>query len=551
MKPFIRKLLLNLAFFAAGIVMVDIFGTLMLGENAYTSAYTSNARQLEADTVTSAQTTALTQAETAVETEIADSETNARVVSMKKAAISEYEMAEVTAEGEEEEEEESTIGVADAFTVEYPEDKTTYYDSPQQAALNLTDTRDISNEYYTVYDEISGSVVTLNGHEIVCRMVNSEIGDSWGKEAIKAQAVAAYTYLRFNDARGSRPSVGLKSGYSKKLENIVKSVEGQAVYYKGSIINAVYSASTAGCSTTAKDVWGVDYPYLRAVKNDYDSSDPHWGKTKKLSAEKVKSIIESKTDITLSDDVTNWFKITSVYSGRYINTVSIDGHATCNYGGSTVTIKGTTLCNLFSIKSRAMEISYEDGVFTFTYYGWGHGVGMSQWGACLYARHGWTYDQILRHYYLGTTVKVSSTYEKAVKRGESADTLAETDDSSVDSSADTTTTTTTATTTVTTTTTADTKTSTVTSGQTSTSADKSTTTTTTKTTQATTTATSGEAQTETTTVTTVIEAQPPEKTEQTEQTQATQTETSQTESQTESEVSESEEPAAVLEDSEV
>ena len=58
----------------------------------------------------------------------------------------------------------------------------------------------------------------------------------------------------------------------------------------------------------------------------------------------------------------------------------------------------------------------------FNSFGWGHGVGMSQWGACLYAKHGWTYDQILRHYYLNTSLALSDENAKAVQRGIPADT---------------------------------------------------------------------------------------------------------------------------------
>ena len=103
----------------------------------------------------------------------------------------------------------------------------------------------------------------------------------------------------------------------------------------------------------------------------------------------------------------NWFKIDSAFSGKYISGVTIDGHTSCTYDGSEARITGITLCNLFDVKSNAMEISYKDGVFTFKSYGWGHGVGMSQWGACYYAEAGYTYDQILTHYYVNCLLYTS------------------------------------------------------------------------------------------------------------------------------------------------
>lgn len=322
-----------------------------------------------------------------------------------------------------------------SFTVKMPQQNTKAVDV-KNSPNGCYETRSIQNEYYTVHDIISGSTVTLNGHEMLCRMVNSEIGDSWGNEAIKAQVVAAYSYLRFNDSIGAVPTVGLKSGYSSKLESCVNAVEGQAVFYNGNIINAVYSASTAGCSTTSQDIWGTSYPYLQCVKSQYDNEDPNWGIETQLTKEKVKSIIEKNTDIKLSDNIENWFIINSAHSGKYIGSVSIDGHSSCRIDGKDTDITGITLCNLFDIKSNAMDISYKNGVFTFKSYGWGHGVGMSQWGACLYAKHGWTYDQILTHYYLNTKIGITSENSKAVERGKKAVSENENDADAVSVSAD-------------------------------------------------------------------------------------------------------------------
>jgi stage II sporulation protein D len=89
-------------------------------------------------------------------------------------------------------------------------------------------------------------------------------------------------------------------------------------------------------------------------------------------------------------------------------------------GQTTVTAR--VMENLFGLKSQAFTINYSDGEFVFYSFGWGHGVGMSQWGACGYAKHGYTYDQILRHYYLNTSIELSSENSKAVQRGEAYNT---------------------------------------------------------------------------------------------------------------------------------
>lgn len=302
----------------------------------------------------------------------------------------------------------SAAGVAGSFSVSLPSDNTFVYD-PQPAKLGLVTTRSTKQEFYTVNDLLSGGYVTMNAHDMVCMMVYNEIGSDWNVEAIKAQAVAAYTHLRFNDILGTIPTVALKKGYPTKIENCVNAVEGQCVYYGGGIANAVYTASTGGYSCDSAKVFGVKYPYLKPVVSAYDTLDPNWGSVERFTESYIRKTLESRLGFKLSDDVKNWFRVDSVFSGKYVETLVIDG------GKATMT--GQAARKLFGLKSAAFEISYANGSFSFTTYGYGHGVGMSQWGAKFYADHGYTYDQILRHYYMDTQIKLSDPSIKAVKRG--------------------------------------------------------------------------------------------------------------------------------------
>jgi stage II sporulation protein D len=284
--------------------------------------------------------------------------------------------------------------------------------------LNFTETRSVADEYFTVDDIISGSRVTLNAHELLCEAVYSEIGSEWDEDAIKAQVVAAYSYLRFNDSIDRVPTVGLKQDYPEKIEKCVSAVEGQAVYYDNEIINAVYSASTAGYSIESERIWDVYYPYLRAVVSEFDNEDPNYGLEYEFTVDETRSILESTLGITLSDNTDNWFEMQDVYSGMYIGYVNIDGQTT---------VTGRNMEEMFGMQSQAFTVEISDGKVIFKSYGWGHGVGMSQWGACLYAKHGYTYDQILRHYYLNTTIGLSKESTKAVNRGKSYSTDSTTD----------------------------------------------------------------------------------------------------------------------------
>ncbi|MCD8094654.1 MAG: SpoIID/LytB domain-containing protein [Ruminococcus sp.] len=399
-----KKALTQTVSFVVGVGMIAANGTFMLTQNQPTITHAdpiAEDEQESGEETTVKDFVSLSSAEKSAVNTISAADLPSGT-DMTKASLSDYTMLLKA-----EKSDEASTDSDDTYDVVYALDSTEIYD-PQPEAMNFTDTRSIANEYYTVYDIISGSTVTLNAYELICEMVYSEIGASWDEDAIKAQAVAAYSYVRFNDANGLSMTVGLKSGYPSKIEKCVSAVEGQAVFYDGKIINAVYSASTAGYTIESERIWDVYYPYLRAVVSEYDSEDPNYGIEYVYTTDEVRKLIEDEYSITLSDDLSNWFNFEAVYSGRYVSKVSIDGQ---------VTLTGREMKTLFGLKSQAFTITFSDDgeTVTFKSYGWGHGVGMSQWGACYYAKHGYTYDQILRHYYLNTTIALSSENTSAVK----------------------------------------------------------------------------------------------------------------------------------------
>ena len=268
---------------------------------------------------------------------------------------------------------------------------------PNKSSSGTYKTRDISKETYKIKDASTGKKIKSNGFDIVCQIVNGEVGPAWSDEAIKAQAVAAYTVLRYAKENGITLTLGAKSGYDSRIERLVKSVEGLVCTYNGEVINAVFTASTAGCTADSANVWGGSLPYLKSVDSRYDADyDPNYGVVKTLSKSKVKSMLE-KEGIKLSNNPGRWIKVLSNYNGKYVGNVSVDGKKT---------LTGARIRSIMGLKSAAFTVKYAGGKFTFTTYGYGHGVGMSQWGAHFYAsKGGYKFDQILKHYYKG--IKIS------------------------------------------------------------------------------------------------------------------------------------------------
>lgn len=264
-----------------------------------------------------------------------------------------------------------------------------------------------------LYVRSNGGVVSGTALEIISKITQNEVGYTFAPEAIKAQAVAAYTYVKFCNEYGTYPSVGLASTVSDSVEVLVESVIGKAVYYNGSIIQAVYSASSAGYTASSKSVWGTDYPYLVSRFCDLDSRyDPNYGKTMQFTSDEIKSRVLEKTGIELSGDPSEWLYIEEKVDGNYVGQMSVGGyHSYTDSSGSTVKITGRAFREKimsYDLRSSAFDIAYDSGsdTFTFTTYGYGHGVGLSQNGANALATYlGYDYKQILTYYYAGTEVK--------------------------------------------------------------------------------------------------------------------------------------------------
>lgn len=273
---------------------------------------------------------------------------------------------------------------------------------------DLTSSQSYKTDTVTIYDKTSGKYITGNAFDIVCKVTYNEVGTSMHEEAIKAQAVAVYTYIKYYEAKGEYASLSTKSNPPQVIIDAVEAVDGLCIYYNDSPIMAAFSASTGGYTSSSVNVWGGVREYLVSVKNDYDYLDTkNYGRITTYTLSEVKNAIESKTDIKLSDDPNEWIKVLTYVDTVYAGQLSIDGHTTAVVSGKERTLTGHVFRTyILGIRSTNFTVSYSDGIFTFVTYGYGHGVGMSQTGANLYATYGgYTFDRILHHYYTGVVIR--------------------------------------------------------------------------------------------------------------------------------------------------
>ncbi len=289
--------------------------------------------------------------------------------------------------------------------------------TPSKKFLKSTPSHGEIKVYFHDEDEIK----TINTEEYLIGVVSAEMPAEFDIEALKAQAVAArsYTYYRKNNPTDKHPGAPvctdythckayktvkeLKSRwgdnysvYSDKIYEAVNSTEGEVLTYNGEVAMAVFHSQAGGGRTeNSKDVWGGDIPYLTSVESHGEEQAPNFYSTVKVSFEEFKN------------------KISETFPESEIFSASDIGEPLLNDGGSVksikignVHLKGSELRNIFSLRSSCFKINCEDNNIVFEVTGYGHGVGMSQYGANALAKEGYNYIEILQHYYTGTDLNI-------------------------------------------------------------------------------------------------------------------------------------------------
>jgi len=258
----------------------------------------------------------------------------------------------------------------------------------------------------TVLISENGKAVQYKLSEILPRIVAAEIGGSPFPEAIKAQAVATHTFLRYyNDLQGSAPSVAQKTPSNTVIE-ACNAVIDKIITVNGKPVYTPYCAATAGKTNSSADVWGGNLSHLQSVESKYDNEDAtNWNRKTTMSVSDVKSKLSSVTKLSITGEPSTWLTRIDYTKGGYNKNMKICGNTTYQSGGSTVKITGRVIREqILKLRSACFEWEVKEGNFIFTTKGYGHGVGLSQMGAIGYARHGYSYERILKHYYTGITL---------------------------------------------------------------------------------------------------------------------------------------------------
>ena len=248
-------------------------------------------------------------------------------------------------------------------------------------------------------------------HDYLVGVVLAEMPTDFAPEALKAQAVASRTYaLRKAEAR-KHTGADVCGSYAccqawtpkeeyentealQRAEDAVTQTDGLVVTYDGSLIDATFFSCAGGMTEAAAAVWGSDVPYLQAVESP--EHEEKYEDCVTIGAQEFAETIRSvHPEAELDGEPAEWFAEQRRTVGGGLDTVQIGG----------VTVHGTELRKLFSLRSTDMTITTSDGAVTIRTSGYGHRVGLSQYGADALAEEGEDFEQILLHYYQGTEVK--------------------------------------------------------------------------------------------------------------------------------------------------
>lgn len=268
-------------------------------------------------------------------------------------------------------------------------------------------------------------VETLTQREFLFRTLAMEMPASYHQEALKAQAVAAYTYYhRRRLAQAEKADPALKGAdfispndqfpqeytpeklkkrwgsnydtYCQKLHRILDEVEGQVLTHDGALIDACFHAISNGTTESAQVVWGAKVPYLQAMASPGDRTAPGYQSERRMTPAQVKEALKDLSPpVTLPEDPADWFGKATLSAAGTVEALPVGDQK----------LAGTKVRQLMGLRSAAFTVTYQEGEFLFTVFGYGHGVGMSQYGADYLARQGYTYQEILAHYYADTKVE--------------------------------------------------------------------------------------------------------------------------------------------------
>lgn len=262
-----------------------------------------------------------------------------------------------------------------------------------------------------VKNEQTNEILTLPFEEYIKGVVSGEMPANFELEALKAQAVASRSYALYKIQNNKNTEYDIvnttanqvyltdeelkekwKDKYTKNINKIKKAINetsGEYLTYQGKVANALFFSTSTGKTENSEDVFVSKLPYLRSVESTWDELSPSYTSVVKMD---LKTFYE-KLNLTYNDTL-NIEVLEKTNTGR-VKKIKIND----------IELNGRDVATKLNLKSNCFEIINENSNLTITTKGFGHGVGMSQYGANGMAKEGYKYNEILSHYYNQTKIE--------------------------------------------------------------------------------------------------------------------------------------------------
>lgn len=286
------------------------------------------------------------------------------------------------------------------------------------------ETVDSTSPTITVYNCSTNKTEKMDIETFLYGVVASEMSSDFSEEALKAQAVAARTYIiykiennmtqghngadictnsnhcqayaSYEELKNKKGDEWMNNSYPK-IKQAVDDTKGHILTYDNKAILPLYFSTSSGKTENSEEVFSAQYPYLKSVSSPYEEQSPKYYTEKKINKNDFVNLLKKNySSISISsENLNNTVKILDRTTAGSVNTIQV--------GNKKIT--GRNMRTIFGLNSSNFDLGFNGDTVIFKVKGYGHGVGMSQWGAEGMAQKNYKYDEILFHYYTDTQIK--------------------------------------------------------------------------------------------------------------------------------------------------
>lgn len=303
--------------------------------------------------------------------------------------------------------------------------KSDIQETATKSVTSIPEIKDITlrgEETVSVYITSQNKVVEVPLEEYICGVISNEMPATFELEALKAQAVAARTYLASKKIKGCSKANGadicdsthcqvytskavrlelwdedVRDDNWKKISDAVESTKGEVLSYQNELVlYPQFFSTSSGKTENSVDLYWADIPYLKSVESEGEEIAPKFESEVPIAISEFISKFEEKyQNFSLNEDnIENSINILSRSESGGIKEIQV----------SDKKIRGQDFRFLYGLSSSNFTYEVDEDNIIFKCKGYGHGVGMSQWGANVMAKEGKTYKEILKHYYTGVEI---------------------------------------------------------------------------------------------------------------------------------------------------